>query len=211
MWISVKLAANAAAAKTKVAASKAKLQADIALIDRETNARKRQFGVELYDQLAPLVSSVEFYEGVMCDDEMLTTVTRPILINAHKEVAALEAKVVTLKEDISSAEVGRSAAYGANAETIGAKLQKAGRTVSMAGTEGKLKTELVVLQRKIKAIKQDFGLEIFEEFSILEDRENWLPKDRAVRGIYDSCRQDIEAIELKRKQKQQELVERSYS
>jgi len=77
----------------------------------------------------------------------------------------------------------------------------------MAGVEGKLKTELLMLQGKIKSIKQEFGMELFGQFAALEDRENWLPKDRAVRAIYDNCRQDIESIELKRRQKQQELAE----
>mmetsp|Transcript_32936 Transcript_32936/g.72245 ORF Transcript_32936/g.72245 Transcript_32936/m.72245 type:complete len:251 (+) Transcript_32936:315-1067(+) len=206
-WTSVKLAANGAAQRTKSAAAKTKLRADVALIDREINNRKREFGVQMYDQLSPLVSSVDFYCGPMCEDETLTEIARPPLINAHKEIAALESKVCALKEDISAAEVGRASAYGAASQTIGEKLQKAGRTASKAGVEGKLKAELLMLQGKIKTIKQEFGMELFGEFAALEDRENWLPNDRAVRAIYDNCRQDIESIELKRKQKQQELAE----
>lgn len=206
-WTSVKLAAEGAAQRTRSAAAKTKLRADVALIDREINNRKRQFGVEMYDQLSPLVSSVDFYCGPMCEDETLTEIARPLLINAHKEIAALESKLGTLKEDISAVEVGRTSAYGATSQTIGEKLQKAGRTASMAGVEGKLKTELHVLQTKIKSIKQEFGMELFGQFVTLEDRENWLPTDRAVRTIYDNCRQDIESIELKRRQKQQELAE----
>ena len=43
-WESAKLAANAAAAKTRVAAASAKLRAEVALVDREINGRKKQFG-----------------------------------------------------------------------------------------------------------------------------------------------------------------------
>jgi len=210
-WASAKLAANAAAAKTRVAAATAKLRAEVALVDREINGRKKQFGVEMYDHMSPLISSVDFYTGPMYDDEEMTELVRPLLIATHKEVAALEAKVGQLKEDVSAAEVGRTSAYGAGAETVGDKLKKAGKTVASAGVEGKLKAELLVLQNKVTATKQEMGVELFGQFAILEDRENWLPKDRVVRNIYDSCRQDIEAIELKRRQKQQELAERGFN
>ena len=210
-WASAKLAANAAAAKTRVAAATAKLRAEVALVDREINGRKKQFGVEMYDHMSPLISSVDFYTGPMYDDEEMTELVRPLLIATHKEVAALEAKVCQLKEDVSAAEVGRTSAYGAGAETVGDKFKKAGKTVASAGVEGKLKAELLVLQNKVTATKQEMGVELFGQFAILEDRENWLPKDRVVRNIYDSCRQDIEAIELKRRQKQQELAERGFN
>ena len=209
-WQSAKLAANAAAAKTRVAAATAKLRAEVALVDREINGRKKQFGVEMYDHMSPLISSVDFYTGPMYDDEEMTELVRPLLIATHKEVAALEAKVCRLKEDVSAAEVGRTSAYGAGAESVGDKLKKAGKTVASAGVEGKLKAELLVLQNKVTATKQEMGIELFGQFAMLEDRENWLPKDRVVRSIYDSCRQDIEAIELKRRQKQQELAERGF-
>ena len=195
-WASAKLAANAAAAKTRVAAATAKLRAEVALVDREINGRKKQFGVEMYDHMSPLISSVDFYTGPMYDDDEMTELVRPLLIVTHKEVAALEAKVCQLKEDVSAAEVGRTSAYGAGAESVGDKLNKA---------------ELLVLQNKVTATKQEMGIELFGQFAMLEDRENWLPKDRVVRSIYDSCRQDIEAIELKRRQKQQELAERGFN
>eukprot|EP00563_Minutocellus_polymorphus_P008266 CAMPEP_0181021056 /NCGR_PEP_ID=MMETSP1070-20121207/779_1 /TAXON_ID=265543 /ORGANISM="Minutocellus polymorphus, Strain NH13" /LENGTH=220 /DNA_ID=CAMNT_0023097909 /DNA_START=89 /DNA_END=751 /DNA_ORIENTATION=+ len=210
-WASAKLAANAAAAKTRVAAGTAKLRAEVALIDREINGRKKQFGVEMYDHMSPLISSVDFYTGPMYDDEEMTELVRPLLIATHKEAAALEAKVSQLKQDVSAAEVGRTSAFGAGADTVGDKFKKAGKTVTSAGVEGKLKTELLLMQNKQTAIKQEMGLELFGQFATLEDRDNWLPKDRVVRSIYDSCRQDIEAIELKRRQKQQELAERGFN
>ena len=210
-WASAKLAANAAAAKTRVAAGTAKLRAEMALIDREINGRKKQFGVEMYDQMSPLISSVDFYTGPMYDDEQMTELVRPLLIQTHKEVAALEAKVSQLKEDVSAAEVGRTSAFGAQSTTVQDKFKKAGKTVASAGVEGKLKAELRLVQNKITATKQEMGIELFGQFALLEDRENWLPKDRVVRGIYDSCRQDMEAIELKRRQKQQELAERGFN
>ena len=210
-WASAKLAANAAAAKTRVVAGTAKLRAEVALIDREINGRKKQFGVEMYDHMSPLISSVDFYTGPMYDDEQMTELVRPLLIQTHKEVAALEAKVSQLKEDVSAAEVGRTSAFGAQSDTLQDKFKKAGNTVASAGVEGKLKAELKLLQNKVTAIKQEMGIELFGQFATLEDRENWLPKDRVVRGIYDSCRQDIEAIELKRRQKQQELTERGFN
>ena len=210
-WASAKLAANAAAAKTRVAAGTAKLRAEVALIDREINGRKKQFGVEMYDHMSPLISSVDFYTGPMYDDEQMTELVRPLLIQTHKEVAALEAKVSQLKEDVSAAEVGRTSAFGAQSDSVQDKFKKAGNTIASAGVEGKLKAELKLLQNKVTAIKQEMGIELFGQFATLEDRENWLPKDRVVRGIYDSCRQDIEAIELKRRQKQQELAERGFN
>lgn len=203
--------ASSVGAKVGQAAGTAKLRADLALVDREIGSRRRRFGIELYERLGPTVSTQEFYSeegGGGMGDQRLAGLVRPSLIAAHREVAALDNKIVSLKGQISAAEVARVSAFGAAAESFGDKVAKAGRTASKAGSEGKLKTELALLERKARAIKEDFGMEMYGKMMELEEAENWLPKDRDVRSIYDRCRQDIEAIELKREQKKLELADR---
>jgi hypothetical protein len=62
-----------------------------------------------------------------------------------------------------------------------------------------------LLDQKIKGYKQTFGLALFEDFVKAEDTRGYLPSDRQVRSIYDTCRGDIQRMEANKKQKMQEL------
>jgi hypothetical protein len=85
IWDSIKAVSKKAGDAAAVQAKKAKLKADIVLIDREIVNRQRAFGVAMYDHVAPLSQSQEFYAA----DDPLTSLIRPPLITAQKEVQAL--------------------------------------------------------------------------------------------------------------------------
>ena len=71
--------------------------------------------------------------------------------------------------------------------------------------ETKIKAELAILDQKIKGYKQSFGIVLFEEFVKAEDSRGYLPSDRQVRSIYDTCRGDIQQLEQNKQQKALEL------
>mmetsp|Transcript_1552 Transcript_1552/g.3428 ORF Transcript_1552/g.3428 Transcript_1552/m.3428 type:complete len:97 (+) Transcript_1552:96-386(+) len=85
LWDSIKAGAKKASDAAAVKAKIVKLKADIVLTDREIVSRQRAFGVAMYDHVAPLSQSQEFYAA----DDPLTSIIRPPLINAQKEIQAL--------------------------------------------------------------------------------------------------------------------------
>lgn len=207
LWDSVKAGAAAAATKaadaTKVAAQKTKLNADLLLCDREINNCKKAFGVSMYDHISPLSQTADFYAA---SDE-LTEILRPPLIIAQKEIQALAAKRVKLKEDLATAEAKRAGAFPTPAETAGQKVINFGKASAMHSNETKIKAEISMLDTRIKGFKQDFGLSLFTILVEAEDTRGYLPSDREVRSIYDQTRHDINKLLAKKEKKTQELRE----
>lgn len=200
-WDAVQNQAKRAGDATKVAAQKTKLHADMMLIDRDIQQRKQQFGVTMYDYISPLSQKQDFYAAT--DD--LTTMLRPPLITAQKEIQALAIKRVKCKEALAQAEAARYAAFPTKAESWGEKFLNAGKASVMHGNETKIKTELAMVDRRIKAIKQQFGLDLFQALVDAEDKRGYLPSDRQVRSIYDQARGDVHKLELKKQSKREQL------
>lgn len=205
VWDSVKAGATAAAVAaadaTKIAAQKTKLKADIVLCDRDMNNCKKAFGVSMYEHISPLSQTAEFYAA---DDE-LTQILRPALIKAQKEIQALAAKRVSMKENLAAAETRRAGAFPTPAETAGEKVRNFGKASAMHSNEAKIKAEISMLDARIKGYKQDFGLNLFAILVEAEDNRGYLPSDRQVRSIYDQTRQDINKIVAKKERKVQEI------
>ena len=208
MWDSVVSAATKAATQageaTQTAATKTKLHADLLLIDRDVNARKEKFGVDMYAHLEQITSTQEFYVA----DDRLINVIRPTLIKAQREVAAYERKRDTLKGKVNLAEANRTGTASIlGAQTIGEKLMNAARYAAAGAKEATSKTELAMIERQILGFKEEFGLEMYPVFESMEDNEGWLPTDRKVRALYDQCREDI-ADMVKAKAEKQEQIKR---
>ena len=123
LWDSIKAQAVKAGDATKLAAHKTKLRTDMMMIDREIQNRKKLFGVQMYDHVSPLSQSADFYAA----NDDLTQIIRPPLINAQKEIQALAAKRVKLKESLAAAEAKRAGAFPTKAETVGGKLANFGK------------------------------------------------------------------------------------
>jgi len=178
-----------------------KLRTEIVLIDRSIDARKRAFGVAMYDYLSPLSQSQNFYAA----SDKLTTMVRPLLINAQKEIEALVAKRVKQKEELAKAEVNRASAFPNKAESVGQKLINFGKAGYLHGGETKIKTELSVNDRLIKGHKEDFGVALFDAFAKAEDEEGFLPTDRQIRNVYDTARGDVDKLHKQKKAKEEEM------
>lgn len=157
----------------------------------------------MYDYLSPLSQSQDFYAA----NDTLTQLVRPNLIKAQREIQALASKRVLQKEALASAETSRAAAFPTKAETYGQKLFNFGKAGILHGGEAKLKTELSVTDRLIKGHKEEFGVDLYNAFAGAEDRDGWLPTDRQIRNVYDTCRQDLTSLEAQRTAKGDEIVE----
>lgn len=107
---------------------------------------------------------------------------------------------------LATAQGNRAAAFPTKAETYGEKLMNFGKASYFYGGEAKIKTELSVTDRFIKGHKEDFGVNLYNEFAAAEDNEGFLPSDRQIRNVYDTCRQDLTILEQQRKAKKDEIV-----
>eukprot|EP00986_Skeletonema_menzelii_P001159 scaffold307_cov146-Skeletonema_menzelii.AAC.13 len=206
MWDNVVAAATKAATQageaTQAAATKTKLHADLLLIDRDINARKEKFGVDMYAHLEQITSTQEFYVA----DDRLINVIRPTLIKAQREVAAYERKRDALKGKVNMAEANRAGSASIlGAQTIGEKLMNAARYAAAGAKEATSKTELAMIERQILGFKEEFGLEMYPVFESMEDNEGWLPTDRKVRALYDQCREDIADMVKAKADKQEQI------
>ena len=173
------------------------------MIDNSMDSRKRAFGIAMYDYLSPLTKSADFYAA----NDKLTELVRPNIILAQKEIQALAARRVKQKEALAKAEADRAAAFPTKAENYGQKLFNIGKAGLYHGGEAKIKTELTVTDRLIKGHKEDFGVALFNAFAEAEDKEGFLPTDRQIRNVYDTCRQDLTTLEQQKKAKEDEIVE----
>lgn len=202
LWDSIQIGAKKAGDVAATKAKIGKLKADIVLLHREITNRQRAFGVAMYDHVSPLSQTQEFYAA----EDQLTNILRPPLIEAQKEIQALAAKKVKLKETLAQAEANRAAAFPTKAETVGQKFMNFGKASVLHGGETKIKGELAFVERSIKGHKQKFGISLFASLTDAEDNKGYLPTDRQVRNIYDTCRGDITRIEAKIKAKDEEIV-----
>jgi len=184
-------------------AKKAKLKTDILMIDHSMDARKRAFGISMYDYLSPLTQSTDFYAAT----DKLTEIVRPIIIISQKEIQALAGRRVRQKTALAAAEAKRAAAFPTKAENYGQTLMNFGKASVLHGGEAKIKTELSVTDRLIKGHKEDFGIGLYNAFAAAEDNDGFLPTDRQIRNVYDTCRQDLTSLEQQKKAKNDEIVE----
>jgi len=208
IWDSVVAGASKAATQageaTQVAATKAKLHADLLVIDRDIHARKEKFGVEMYSHLEKITSTQEFYVA----DDRLINVIRPTLIKAQREVAAYERKRDAMKGKVNTAEANRSGTASIfTAQTISEKIMNAAKYAAAGAKEAASKTELAMLERQILGFKEAFGVELYPIFESMEDNEGWLPTDRKVRSLYDSAREDIAAMMKLKDEKREQIKE----
>jgi len=195
-------AANQAGEATQVAATKAKIHADLLVIDRDINSRKEKFGVEMYAHLESITSTQEFYVA----DDRLIEIIRPTLIKAQREVAAYERKRDTMKGKVNLAESKRTGTASIfTAATIGDKFMNAVKYAAAGAKEAATKTELAMLERQILGFKEEFGRNLYPIFEGMEDNEGWLPTDRKVRSLYDGAREDIAKMQKAKEEKREQI------
>ena len=145
-------------------------------------------------------------------DDRLINIIRPTLIKAQREVAAYERKRDAMKGKVNMAEASRTGTASIfTAATIGEKLMNAAKYAAAGTKEIATKTELAMLQRQIVGFKEEFGVELYPIFESMEDNEGWLPTDRKVRSLYDSAREDIQAMAKLKEEKCEQIQKAAHS
>jgi hypothetical protein len=194
--------------KGKSAGKKAKLKAEILLLDRSITSRKKQFGIDLYNDLQDITCQQDFYATT---DQTITTV-RPELLSLDREVRALDAKRLKVKGNLDLAEAMKREAFPTPASNWKEKAANVGKGASMVANEAKLKAELKVIYAQMQALKESFGIKLYP---ILENLFGTCASpisvhsstDEVVNRIrerYHTCKADI--IEINRKKIQKEAM-----
>ena len=190
----------------KNAARKAKIRAELLILDRRMNGRKKAFGIELYDELSNMTCSQDFYST---NHELISAV-RPHLLTADREIRALSNKQLQAKGDLEIAVARRAEAFPVKATNWKEKASNAATATGMISNETKFKTRMALVNSQMNAIKEKFGLQIFvildETFS--KTGTGQLPvhcaidKDiNTIRFVFQKCRTDLDDIERTKKQK----------
>lgn len=145
----------------KKAATKAKINGEISLLDREIVARKKAFGIELYDLIAGKESKER--NAILHTPALFKPVESEIkepLESCRAEVEEKLADKHAKENELLLLEVrieNEMPAYSAS-ETV----TKAGKWVSNSGAQAKLQYEIMMLDREIKLRKEQFGLEVWD-------------------------------------------------
>lgn len=202
LWEGVKQMSAMAGAAALLAGQKTKLRGEIMLVEREVKTRQQTFGVELYDFVAPLARSPDFFAA----NDRMTDVIRGPFLAAQREIAALMIKRGKLKEELAQAEVARKAAFPAPATTFGEQVLNTGKATAFTANEVKIKTEIGMVDTQIRAHKEDFGENMFDTLVKLEDEQGWLPTVRDIRTMYDKARQDVDKLKVKADTKEREIA-----
>eukprot|EP00558_Chaetoceros_sp_UNC1202_P004221 CAMPEP_0197250032 /NCGR_PEP_ID=MMETSP1429-20130617/50736_1 /TAXON_ID=49237 /ORGANISM="Chaetoceros sp., Strain UNC1202" /LENGTH=189 /DNA_ID=CAMNT_0042711761 /DNA_START=26 /DNA_END=598 /DNA_ORIENTATION=+ len=173
--------------------------------------RKKKFGVELYDDLNQndTTSTQDFYAS---SDRIIDTI-RPMLLTADREIRALDNKRQRVIASLEDEQKKREEAFPVQATNWKEKAKNAGKATSMAGTKAKIKTELAMLNTQVNAIKETFGLEMFDALDDLFQNSTALigghssadDATNQIRTRFQSCKADIIEIKRKKLAKQQDI------
>jgi len=203
VWDTISNVCAGAGASAKLAAQKTKIRADMMMLDREIVKIQKDFGVQMYDYINPLSQNEEFYTT---KDESIE-IMMPILITVQKEIEGLASKRVIVKEELNRSKAKRAEAAPIKAETFKEKVSAASNASVAHVGETKTRTELALIDNKMKSHKQTFGVQLYEAYSEAEDTRGLLPGDRDIRSLYDTARNEVKKCEDNKKIKEEEIVE----
>lgn len=191
--------------KVKKSTQKTKLRADIALAERESRSRQKKLGVDLYDVLTNDkqkllgVSAGTLFKGKQ--DDLL----KMALERARDDIAGKLARKEELQRKRDVLEV--KGAHTMPDTTIGEKASKAGKAVTDAGTDTKLRAQQALLDREIKIRKEEFGLEIFHAVKPSEQKDRGIKgaisnaisndHEKDIQSVIDLAKKDVDAIDRK--------------
>jgi len=201
--------------KVKKGALRTKLQAEVAFLQRETNGRKKAFGVELYNLLTN-------------DKNKLLGVTAGTILKGHQaeikdpferardDIMGIQARKDVKQKDLDVMEV--KGAHTMPDSTVNEKVSKAGKTITNAGAGAKLKAEMALLDREMKIRKEQFGMEVFDLVSASDESKqsgikgavsgalsNLSQQEKDIQACIDRAKMDVASIEGRKKSKETEV------
>jgi len=194
----------------KAAGQKAKIKAEIVMLDRQIVARKKALGKEMYDELGYITCSQDFYST---NDRTISAI-RPLILACDREIRALSNKNLQAKGNLDIAKARRAEAFPTRANSLKERAQNAATATGMLSNETKIKTEMAVVNSKMNHIKEKFGMDLYpvlDEIS-LQIGMGQVPvhcstdKDiNAIRAIFQKCNTDVQDIQRSKANKKQQI------
>lgn len=202
LWDSMKAQGIKAGKQASIATQKAKIYAEIALLDNKMHHRKERFGIELYDAL---VLPAEQDPVFMIESDSLENI-RGHFVTCFKDNKALMLKRAKKQQQLVELDERRAIAYPkVPCETFGGQMKNGCKAANFARQESQWKARIAIVEQEMKANKKKFGLEVYRLLVQLEDNQHWLPSDRDVRFLYDQARRDITKMITEKQQKKLNL------
>ena len=191
--------------RTKVVGKKTKLKTDLLFLDRAIQARKKKFGVTVYDRLSAITCQQDFYATT---DKTIATI-RPQLLEADREIRALDGKKLQRKGDLDLAEAVRREAFPTQATDFKEKTANLGKNISMTANEAKIKLRLSAINTETHLFKEALGLKLYpivEELfgPSVQPIAVHCSTDESVNKLietYNDCREDIVKFEREKSDK----------
>lgn len=136
---------------------KAKLKADLLLLDRNIVSRKKNLGVEIYENLRDITCQQDFYATT----DATISILRPELLAIDREIRAFDNRKMIAKGNLDLAMAVRREAFPNAAVNWKEKAANASKSAKMAANETKIKAELKVIETQTNGLKESFGLKIY--------------------------------------------------
>jgi hypothetical protein len=192
----------------KTVGHKAKLKAELLLIDRSITSRKKQFGIDLYNDLQEITCQQDFYATT---DQTIATV-RPELLSLDREIRALESKRLQAKGNLDLVDAMKREAFPVPASNWKERAANVGKGASFVANETKIKAELKVIHAQMIALKESFGINLYPILeNLFEASANPIAVHSStdvvvnrIRELYNVCKLDI--IEMNRNKIQKEAM-----
>jgi hypothetical protein len=193
----------------KVGAKKATTKAEIVLLDRRIPARKKRFGIDLYENLYEMTCQQDFYAT---SDETIAII-RPLLLATDREIRAIDTKKLRAKGELDLAKSRRASAFPEPAKDWKEKAKNAGKATSMAGNEAKIKTEMALLTNQVKLLKEKFGMDVYPVLETFFDgKTGQIPvhsetdkSSNTIRAIFQQTHADIDVVNMMKQKKRDEM------
>lgn len=185
------------------------------MLERESNARKKKFGVDLYDCLTTDKNKLLSVAAGTIFQTKQAELKQPF-DTARDDMSSIQIKKDIKQKDLDVLEV--KGAHTMPDTTAGEKVKKAGAAVSNAATATKIKAEMALLDREMKIRKEQFGMEVFEltQASDADEKKgvkgavagvisSVSQQEKDIQACIDEAKADIALIEGKITSKQREI------
>mmetsp|Transcript_20401 Transcript_20401/g.56762 ORF Transcript_20401/g.56762 Transcript_20401/m.56762 type:complete len:219 (-) Transcript_20401:1057-1713(-) len=201
--------------KVKNAAIKTKVRGEIALLEREMTAKKKKFGIHLYDLLTNDKNKLLGITAGTLFEGKQKQIKEPFE-RARDDMNNIQAQKDIRQRDLDVLEV--KGAHSLPDTTAEEKMKKAGKHVTDAGTTAKLNTQIALLDREMKIRKEQFGLEVFELTQSSDQNKksgikgamknalsNVSQQEQEIQRCVDNAKDDVSLIVSKIESKQREI------
>jgi len=188
----------------KKAAALSKLKYDTVLLDRQIEAEKKKLGDELF--------KVMFEAGDDNDNGTKNEIPASIYLACRDDISNLVEKRQARLEELEHIEAKREErGRDSTAADGGGAAKAAGQWISTGASATKLRTEIAYYDREIRLRKEIFGVQVFDELSLMvtaseDDDSERGEADDPVLAVLTRCVDAVRSILQRKRAKENEMA-----